>query len=217
MQHPKQHGTKRQAEDETKRLLKQDAGKQDLTICQKVKQKLSLSASAKTQKNTPTGRAAKSSSPARLIKSPPPARAIKSPPAIRVTKPSTPRAVKPSSPAQASKSSSPVQASRPSSPATASRTPSSGQTSKPPSPAQSPTTTKVIRVHASHGSALSRKFGTYGNKGQGAVIAKGLRQSALSAQRDRVSTGRCEKSYAHSKPSWSKPVVEKAVHAAGIA
>ena len=60
------------------------------------------------------------------------------------------------------------------------------------------------RLKASRGGALRKKFATYGNKGLGAIVAKGLRQSTSttsvsSSQCDRDTDGRCEKALSPSK------------------
>lgn len=191
---------------ETKQRTKQRMENQHISTVQKVEQKLPhASTCATTQKDESPARASKTSPPTRVIKSSPlaqfyrtfsPTRVIKSPPPPQVTKPS-----------------SPSQASKPRVRAWAAKRASQIQASVPPSPAQASTAVAVVRLQASHGDALSKKFATYGAKGRRAIIAKRLRQPATSTRRNYVSTGRCEKSCSPIKRSWGKTTAEKVVHA----
>lgn len=170
-------------------------------------------------KPAPTTRASKASTPSRVTKpfpsiSPSPSpcprpRGGKVPP-NRVTKPSpAPRITKPSSPSQAeekllSKAAPPAHAPKPSSPAKPCAKTAPAQATK--------VVTRTIRLNATDGGALRKKFATYGNKGRGAILARGLRQStAPSTPRDRVATGRCEKSVPAPKRSLIRATAGKAV------
>lgn len=214
-----------------------------MSVLQKVKQKLSLPpASPEAQKTTPPSRLAKTATPTQTAKSASPPRVAKSSPPGRVTKSSSPaRVSKPASPVQASKmkalseaaskASAPTRVTKPASsgPASTPSTPTKNmksssfrrisqtsspwQASKSPSPTQLPREPTIIRVQATQGGALSKKFATYGKKGQGAVIAKGLRRSQSSTQNDRVLSGRCDKSVASPKRDWTSPAFAKTAEA----